>query len=87
MKITEEMVMELNEELRAKGCSFRYLFDAYGNPKIRITLPSMNCVDSFIINPTREFFTWIEQWFKLKGIELCCNADGSILWSENGYDD
>lgn len=89
MKITKEMVMELNKELANKGCSFRYEYDNTlhhsDNPAMRITLPSMCCVSSFIINPTREFFDWLELWFKLKGIELGCNNDGSILWSRNGW--
>lgn len=45
----------------------------------------MSSVDSFIINPTRDFFDWMELWFKNKGIELSCNADGSILWSKSGW--
>lgn len=88
MKITEEMVMELNNELINKGCPFRYKYDeniSGGNPHMIITLPSMSNVDSFIINPTREFFDWLELWFKMKGVELSCNNDGSILWSKNGW--
>lgn len=86
MKITKEMVMELNNELANKGCPFRYEYDETGyagNPHIEIALPSMSCVDSFIINPTKEFFDWLELWFKVKGIELSCNNTGSILWSKN----
>lgn len=89
MKITEEMVMELNNELSVKGCPFRYVFDDKDhhadNPAMEIVLPNMNCVSSFIINPTREFFDWLKLWFKVKGIELICNNDGSILWSKNGW--
>lgn len=88
MKITAEMVMELNNELANKGCPFRYEYDEAGyagNSRMEITLPSMSCVDSFIINPTREFFDWLELWFKVKGIELSSNNTGSILWSKNGW--
>lgn len=42
----------------------------------------MNWVDSFIINPTKEFFDWLELWFKAKDVELSCNNDGSIMWSK-----
>lgn len=89
MKITNEMVMELNNELAIKGCPFRYVYDEAEypmNPHMRITLPNTNCVSSFTINPTREFFDWLELWFKVKGIELNCNNDGSILWSKNGWE-
>ena len=86
MKITKEITMELNNELAIKGCPFRYKFIydefSFGNPQIEIVLPSMSCVDSFIINPTKEFFNWLETWFKVKGIELNCNNSGSILWSK-----
>lgn len=90
MKITKEMVVELNNELAIKGCPFRYEFNEReyaDNPCIKIVLPSMSWVNSFIINPTKEFFNWLELWFKVKGIELSCNNDGSILWSKNGWID
>lgn len=89
MKITEEMVIELNNELKDMGCPFRYNYDENGysgNPHINITLPSMTYVDSFIINPSREYFNWLKLWFKLKGIEISGNNDGSIMWSLNGWD-
>lgn len=88
MKITKEIVMELNNELANKGCPFKYEHDRgyTGNPHMKITLPSMSCVSSFIINPTKEFFDWLEEWFKAKGIELSCNNDGSIIWSKSGWD-
>ena len=88
MKITQEMVMELNNELINKGCPFRYEYEkntTSGNPRIKITLPSMSCVSSFIINPEREFFDWLKLWFKIRGIELCFNNDGSICWSKDGW--
>ena len=90
MKITNEMVTELNKELVNKGCPFRYEYDEAGykgNPHIKIILPSMNCVDSFIINPTKEFFNWLELWFRLKGVILGRNNDGGIMWSNNGWSD
>ena len=61
MKITKEMVMNLNIELAIKGCPFRYKFvDDMIISSMEITLPSMNCVDSFIVNPTKEFFDWLK---------------------------
>lgn len=85
MKITREIVMELNNELSIKGCPFRYKFsdDTIAN-SMEITLWSMNCVDNFIINPTKDFFNWLQLWFKTKyGIELTSNNTGSILWSSD----
>lgn len=85
MKITREMVMELNDELSVKGCPFRYKFtNNVIVSSMEITLPSMSCVDSFIINPTREFFDWLELWFKIKyDIELRSNNTRSTLWSSD----
>lgn len=90
MKITDAMVYELNECLEHKGCPFRYKYNdsiVDGNPCMQITLPRMFYVDSFIINPTKEFFEWLEGWFMQYGIELSCNNDGSIIWSKNGWND
>ena len=90
MKITREMVVELNTELAVMGCPFRYKLEdkkcTGGNPHIELVLPSMNYVSSFIVNPTTEFFRWLYSWFELKGIELNCNNDRSILWSKDGWD-
>lgn len=86
MKITREMVMELNNELAVKGCPFRYEYvgaTEYSRiPQMRVALPNMNCVSSYIINVTKDFLEWLYIWFKTKyGIELTCNNDGSILWA------
>lgn len=88
MKITREMVIKLNDELRIKGCPFRYKYEGETEycriPQIEVALPNMNCVNSCIINVTRDFLDWMEVWFKTKyGIELTCNNDGSILWAKN----
>lgn len=88
MKITQRIVTELNSELANKGCPFRYEYyepEYSNNPHMRIALTSMRCVDSFNINPTKDFFDWLVLWFKSKEIELSCNNDGSILWSKNGW--
>lgn len=89
MKITREMVVELNSELAIMGCPFRYKFDnekcLANNPQIELILPSMNCVKSFMVHPTTEFFVWLATWFKNRGIELSSNNDSSILWSKSGW--
>lgn len=89
MKITEKMVMELNNELANKGCPFRYEYDndGYtGNPHMILTLVSMNFVNSFILNLSAEYYKWLTLWFETRGIELSFNNDGSIFWSKNGWD-
>lgn len=90
MKITKEMVVELNTELAVMGYPFRYKFEGVkctaNNPHIELTLPSMNYVSSFTIYTTKEFSEWLDTWFGLKGIELSRNNDGGILWSKSGWD-
>lgn len=88
MRITREIVVELNDELRIKGCPFRYEYTGETQysciPQIEVTLPNMNYVSSCTINVTRDFLEWMELWFKTKfGVELTCNNDGSILWAKN----
>lgn len=88
MKITEAMVYTLNEELEYRGYPFCYKYDdsiIKGNPCIKISLPRMKGVHSFTINPTEEFFDWLENWFKERDIELSYNNNGSIIWSKNGW--
>ena len=89
MKITQEMVTELNRELANKGCSFRFKIQNVNglsyNTQMEITLPSLKYVNSFIINPNEEFYDWLELWFKLKGIELSYNNTRTIIWSKNGW--
>ena len=88
MKITEEMVMELNNELANKGCVFRYELAHLQhdvNPTMKAVLVSMNNVDSFIINITDDFFMWLRLWFKVKGIELAWNNTRDIFWSRSGW--
>ena len=46
MKITREMVMELNNELAVKGCPFRYEYEGateYSHiPLMQVALPKVN---------------------------------------------
>lgn len=88
MKISKEIVYQLNNELKCRDYPFRYKYDeSSDNPHIQITLASTLGVDSFIINPTKDFFEWLQGWFLQYGIELSCNNDGSILWSKSGWEE
>ena len=89
--ITEKMVEELNTELEAMGCCFRYIYNEKffaDIPTIHITPISTTFLSSYVLNPTKEFFQWIKLWFTNKGVRLCLNNDGSIMWgvdmSDNG---
>ena len=54
--ITEDMILELNNDLSNNECPFRYKLDNFDSTimTIKISLPSMNGVDSFIINTSQE---------------------------------
>lgn len=91
MKITEDMVVQLNTEIAMMGCPFRYNFMNEGhaaiNPHIQLVLASMTNVLCFTVYPTDEFIKWLYSWFALRGVELSCNNDRSIFWSKNGWDE
>ena len=91
MKITEAMVVALNSELVMMGCSFRFQLsdqcESPDNPVMKLVLPSMNGISCFSINLTRDFLTWLNVWFQLRGVELSCNNSGDIFWSRNGWEE
>ena len=84
MKLTKEMVSELNNELAVMGCSFRFAFcesKMTGLPSMEITLPSKNYVHSYIINVSRAYLEWQDMWFKTRyNVVLNCNNTGSVFW-------
>lgn len=88
--ITEVMVKNLNEELVKKGCGFEYILADNGSysPTIRRVVVDRNgFVDSSIINCTKVFYEWFENWFKEKyNIELIYNNTGEICWAKERVD-
>lgn len=87
MRITEEMTDELNGILASMGCSFKFAFRE-GTLKSQIDVVPMNnqFIDSSIINLTKECYSFIEHFFKGKGIEeLSYNNTGSTIWSKSGF--
>lgn len=89
MRITEEMVVKLNRELLQIGCCFTFEFCAFGmlgNTKIELVPLNDKFIHSSIINPTDEFYSYLENFFKQEGIEeLSYNNTGSIIWAKNGW--
>ena len=83
--ITEEIVNALNKELVKKGCGFEYILADNGSysPTIRRVVVDRNgFVDSCIINCTKAFYEWFENWFKNNyNIELTYNNTGEICWA------
>ncbi|MCI9136435.1 MAG: hypothetical protein HFH48_02560 [Lachnospiraceae bacterium] len=87
MRITEEMTDELNALLASMGCSFKFAFrEEMLNNKIDVVPMNSQFIDSCIINLTKECYSFIEHFFKGKGIEeLSCNNTGSTIWSKRGF--
>lgn len=85
MKITEGMVDEFNETLDNMSCSFRIKYVDKDYPICEIVPANMLFIDSFIINPTEEFYDALENFFNKKGIELTYNNTGTIFWSKTGW--
>lgn len=87
MKITMEMVHELNRILANDGCAFRYkmIGGTAGNPNIQIVPCNMKYLNSYILNINTEFRQFITDFFHSKGIKLAFNNDCSIMWSVDGY--
>lgn len=86
-KITKEMVNALNANLTAFGCGFEYYIedDIVDVPCIRrrVKDPTNKFVDSDIINCTKEFYEWLDNFFKTNyDIELSYNNTGNICWAK-----
>lgn len=88
MRITKEMTKELNAILANMGCifNFEYRDGTLGNSEIEIRPVNGKFIQRSIINPTKEFYEFLENYFKSKGIEeLSYNNTGSIIWSTSRW--
>lgn len=90
MKITQEILDDLNDTLFRIGCNFKYKWiNDYSKdgkvPTIVRTLEDNNgFVDSVIINCTPSFYKWLDKFFKERyGITLHYNNTRSICWSDD----
>lgn len=88
MKITKEMCNKFNQVLHDKCVGFYYVFENENTyaPHMRIDVVDngLGWVDSSIVNLTKEYFKFLENWFAINyGITLCSNTTGSIIWSDD----
>lgn len=88
VKITKDMILNFNNILESKGCCFRlkYTDGTGGNPHGEIVPMSMKYIESAIINPSKDFYDDLIQFFKRKGIELSFNNTKTTFWSLYGFD-
>ena len=99
MKMTMEMVDELNEILAKDGCIFKMKFvDRHEtesdhkllNPEMKIVPANDKYiwnVSGLRISANPEFYEFLKSFFQDKGIELECNDTGSRIWSKYGLED
>ena len=99
MKITENMLQELNDELKNRGCAFRYkmmncpsLWGIHDYKHENVYIQRIPMSDTFIIDCnikcTPDFYEFLDDFFRKRGIgKLSYNNDHSICWSASGYDD
>ena len=80
--ITQEMLNEFNDAMKVNGSIIRLQFSKSMPHVVDIVPNSMCFIDSFIINPTDQFFRMTKDYFKEKGVDkLNYNNTGSCFWS------
>ena len=92
MKITQDMVTVFNQKLKEMECSFKIQLNKtgvriYNNPSCEIVPANSKFIESSIINVTDEFYKFLEDFFKERGIVLTYNNTGSVFWSKNEFED
>ena len=90
MKITNNMVNEFNNLLSEFGCIFKLelMKDLNSsNPAYQIVPTNNFFIESTIINPTKEFYVLLENFFRTNKITLSYNNTKTIFWSEYGWDE
>jgi hypothetical protein len=79
--ITQEMLNEFNDAMKVNGSIIRLKFSKSMSHVVDIVPNSMCFIDSFIINPDKQFYKMMEEYFKEKGIEkLSYNNTGGCFW-------
>lgn len=79
--MNEQQLKELNRFCHDLGCPFEYELRGCGSGYVaQLTLPNKRYVDSFIINPSSEFFELLESWLANRNLHVGYNNTKSILW-------
>lgn len=84
-QIEQKDVDDLNEELKQKGCSFKFKFSEHiGYSNTACIVPISNVfIDSSIINLNKAGYEYIESFFKKRGITPSYNNTRTIFWAKN----
>lgn len=91
MKITEDMVQEFNNLLFDFGCIFKLEIVKDGNnsnnPFYQIVPMNNFFIESIIINPSKEFYVLLENFFSKNEITLNYNNTKTIFCSKYGFNE
>ena len=91
MTITDDMVKKFNNLLSGFNCSFKLELSEdinnNNNPIYRIVPTNNFLVESAIINPSREFYVLLEDFFGKYEIALRYNSTKTMFWSKYGWDE
>lgn len=85
MKITEDMIKTFNAQMETEGSIIRVRYIEDINPHCEIILSSFKYVDTFIINPTSEFYDILDRFFQSYNIKLSYNNIKSTFLSKSGW--
>ena len=82
-EITKEMTEELNLLLLKMGCCFNFKYISQGplSACIEIQLINKKFLNSWILNPSDDFYNFITTFFNNYDIEIKYNNTGTIFWS------
>ena len=82
--ITLEMVEEFNKKMENQESIIRLSFEENpyrtGINNCEISLSILKYINSFIVNPNKEFYDELEIFFRKKDMELCYNNTRTIFW-------
>jgi hypothetical protein len=79
--ITKEMINEFNELMESKGSIIR-LYTRGSTVDISVLKDDYLKMEDQIINPSREFYTYLQSFFKKYGVKLHFNNTWSCFWTD-----
>lgn len=81
IKLTQEIIDELNDYLNSRGYCFNFFFDdRYSNGIVNSYLKNAAGLDSYIINIDSSILKEISDWFKRRELKIRWNNTCSIFW-------
>lgn len=79
-KVSNEMIEEFNSILETKGSVIRLIKDRDAID-VKLIKDDYLIMENQIINPTKEFYKDLEEFFSNKGLIISYNNTGSCFWS------